>query len=62
MVPAFGKVVLPMQDWENNAFGLLLILADNYNLKTKNFTTETRSARRTHRDFLKERFVAGRSL
>ncbi len=47
-----------MQDWESNAFGLLLILADNYNLTTNNFTTETRSAQRTHRDFLAERSVA----
>ena len=36
---------------EANAFGLLLILDDNYNLMINNFTTEAQSAQRTHRDF-----------
>jgi len=45
------KAVLPVQDWKSNAFHLLLILNDNYNLTTNNFTTETQSAQRTHRDF-----------
>jgi hypothetical protein len=42
------KAVFLVKDWESNAFGLLLILADNYNLTTNNFTTETQSAQRTH--------------
>jgi len=52
------KAVFLVQDWESNAFGLLLILADNYNLTTNNFTTETQSAQRTHRDFLAEQSAA----
>jgi len=40
----------------------LLISAYNYNLITNNFTTETQSAQRTHRDFLAERSVAGCKL
>jgi len=59
VVPASGKNSFLVQDWESNAFGLLLILADNYNLTTNKFTTETRSAQRTHRDSLAERSVAG---
>ena len=47
-----------VQYWEGNAFGLLLILDDNYNLTTNNFTTEARSAQRTHRDFSAERSVS----
>jgi hypothetical protein len=35
-----------VQDLEINAFGLLLILDDNYNLTTNNFTTETQRAQR----------------
>jgi hypothetical protein len=45
------KAVFQVKDWERNAFGLLLILSYNYNLTTNNFTTETQSAQRTHRDF-----------
>jgi hypothetical protein len=39
--------------WENEAFGFLLLLAENYNQTTNDPTTETQSAQRTHRDFLK---------
>ena len=56
------RAVLLVQDWESNAFGLSLILDDNYNLTTNNFTTETQSAQRTHRDFSAERSVASCSL
>ena len=38
-------------DLESNAVGSLLLLADNYNHTTNDFTTETQSAQRTHRDF-----------
>ncbi len=38
-----------------NSGRLLIILADNYNQTTNDPTTETQSARRTHRDFLAER-------
>ena len=44
-----GNTVFLVKDWKSNAFHLLLILADNYNLTTNNFTTETQSAQRTHR-------------
>ena len=44
--------------WESNVFGLLLILADNYNLTTNNPTTEAQSAQRTHRDFFGRGFGA----
>jgi len=37
--------------WEAKPSGLLLILADNYNLTTNDPTTESQSAQRTHRDF-----------
>jgi hypothetical protein len=40
---------------ESNAFGSLLLLADNYNHTTNDPTTEAQSAQRTHRDFLAER-------
>jgi hypothetical protein len=43
--------VLLVQYWKGNALDLLLILEDNYKLTTNNFTTETQSAQRTHRDF-----------
>jgi len=43
------------RDWDSNAFGLLLLLADNYNHATDDTTTEAQSTRRTHRDFLAER-------
>ena len=36
-----------------NSGRLLIILADNYNQTTNDPTTETQSAQRTHRDFLK---------
>jgi hypothetical protein len=40
-VPAFGKGSFPGAGfWESNVFGLLLILADNYNLTTNDPTTE----------------------
>jgi len=44
-----------VQDWESNVFCSPLLLADNYNQTTNDPTTETQSARRTHRDFLAER-------
>jgi hypothetical protein len=37
-------------DFGNGGISLLL-LADNYNHTTNDFTTETQSAQRTHRDF-----------
>jgi hypothetical protein len=61
-VAVSGKGLFLAQNWEGKAFGLLLILSDNYNLTTNKFTTETQSARRTHRDFLAERYVASCSL
>jgi len=39
--------------WESKAFGFLLLLAENYNQTTNDPTTETQSAQRTHRDFLR---------
>jgi hypothetical protein len=47
VVPASGEGSFPGAGfWESNAFGLLLIIAYNYNLTTNNFTTETQSAQR----------------
>ncbi len=43
------------QNLESNAFGSLLLLADNYNHTTNDPTTEAQSAQRTHRDYLAER-------
>ncbi len=43
---------------ESNAFGSLLLLADNYNPTTDDRTIEAQSAQRTHRDILAERSYA----
>ena len=44
---AFGEGSFPGAGfWESNASGLLLILADNYNLTTNDPTTESQSAQR----------------
>jgi len=53
------KAVFLVQDWESNAFGLLLILDDNYNLTTNKFTTKRQSAQRTHRDLLSRAICCG---
>lgn len=39
-----------VQDLESNSIGSLLLLADDYNHTTNDFTTEAQSARRTHKD------------
>jgi hypothetical protein len=39
--------------WESKGSGFLLLLAENYSQTTNDLTTETQSAQRTHRDFLK---------
>ena len=47
---AFGEGSFPGAGfWESNVFGLLLILADNYNLTTNDPTTESQSAQRLFR-------------
>ena len=48
--------------WESKAFSFLLLLAENYNQTTNDPTTETQSAQRTHRDFIKKEFLAVYSL
>jgi hypothetical protein len=49
------------RDWGSNVIGSLLLLTDNYNHTTNDPTTETQSARRTHRDF-SQAIPEGRSL
>jgi len=60
-VLASGEGCFPGREIFRNSGCLLIILADNYNHTTNDPTTETQSARRTHRDFSKA-IPEGRSL
>ena len=62
VMPDFGRSSSPGAVLGKHWIRLLLILDNNYDLTTNNFTTETQSSQRTHTDFLAKRSVAGCKL